>query len=563
MQLGVARGEMTQVLIVGAGPTGLSLALELARQGVSFRLVDKAAQGCQFLQAGSVHAKTLEIFAGLGCLDGFLQEGQKVLRSITCVPPRRQIARTDYEDIESPYPFLLQIEQYRTERLLAAHLALSGHAPEREVELLDFHEEGERVQCHLRHSDGRVEELEVDYLVGCDGAHSCVRHGLEGATFDGVSYPEWFVTADLAMESDLSDDTFWIFLAEQGALFIFPFRDGRVGVVGECLPDRDGEVFLAEMQALADERGPGGIRFSAPRWMSRFKVNGRQVDRYRDGRVFLAGDAAHVQSPMGGKGMNTGIQDAHNLGWRLGHVLRGAAHPTLLDGYQKERHHAGQETLDYSNRMQTNTVQNKYAPGKTGMIQSNLRKPVSTYSGQQRMLGLGSEVSLTYRGTHPHLSSWQGPPRQWPDATGRHPEQQNWRNFSDAPQPGDRCPDATLTTLTGEERQLYAILAGPQHHLLVFQGGRVSEQARIHVCVLAAQLQRRLDGWAQVHVILHAPTELAEGLHAWLDPRCHLHLRYGAKEDTLYWLRPDCYIGYRSQPAEAEPFLAYLGSLHP
>src|SRR5665213_564544 len=277
------------VLIAGAGPVGLALAVELTRWGVPCRIVEKAEAATPYSKALVVWPRTLEHFATAGCAAEFLDAGRPITRAEIRAGTRR-IARIDFTGIETPYPYALFVPQSETERLLEEYLGRLGVTVERRIELTGFTPGPDSVVATLRRADGGAEHVAADYLIGCDGAHSAVRHGL-GMEFSGVS--------------------------EQGVWM------------------------LGDLQL----RGPGGLTAHDPVWLSLFHINERKVADYRRGRVFLAGDAAHIHSPAGGQGMNTGIQDSVNLAWKLALVSRGHARPVLLATYSPERSAVGAMVL--------------------------------------------------------------------------------------------------------------------------------------------------------------------------------------------------------------------------
>ncbi len=246
------------------------------------------------------------------------------------------------------------LAQSETERLLAAHLDRVGVMVERRVELTALADHGDHVQATLRHADGPDETVRCAWLVGCDGAHSTVRKGI-GVDFTGHAEPNDWMLADCRVEGPLPQDELSMFWHARGVLAFFPFAPGRCRVIADLGPahgtGRPPDPTLADVQAAVDERGPPGVLLSEPHWLSGFRINERKVADYRRGRVFLAGDAAHIHSPAGGQGMNTGMQDAWNLAWKLALVQTGAALPSLLDSYSHERSRVGETVLKNAARL--------------------------------------------------------------------------------------------------------------------------------------------------------------------------------------------------------------------
>lgn len=332
-------------LIVGAGPVGLTLAGELARYGIGVRIIDKALSRTDKSKALVVWSRTLELLDRAGEAGPFLDTGLTVGQGRMWSGSQR-IATIGFEDVASPFPFALMIPQSETERLLEEALARRGVAVERATELLAFEAQAEAVNARLRGPSGE-ETVSADWLIGCDGAHSVVRHGL-GLEFAGSTQLSDWALADVLIEGYEPGhiDIFW---HASGMLALFPVGRERYRVIADLGPAQGTgprrEPTLDEVQAIVDTRGPGGLRLHDPIWLSAFRINERKVKDYGRGRVFLAGDAAHIHSPAGGQGMNTGMQDAFNLAWKLALVGKGRAAPSLLDSYSVERSAVGDRVL--------------------------------------------------------------------------------------------------------------------------------------------------------------------------------------------------------------------------
>jgi 2-polyprenyl-6-methoxyphenol hydroxylase-like FAD-dependent oxidoreductase len=329
----------TQVTIVGAGPVGLTMAAELARYGVSVRIFDRATQRTDKSKAVVLWSRTLELLDRSGCADAFAAAGNRI-EAANIIADSRVIGHINISEVDSSYPFALALPQSDTERLLEEHLGRLGVSVERQKELSSFHQNENGVTAILRSPVGKEEVIETDWLIGCDGAHSAVRHGL-GLSFLGDTLQSEYILADLGVAGyplpTTEMATYW---HEDGVLLIIPLSATRFRVIADLGPSNDSRPAtptLDEVQAIMDRRGPGGMSASDPIWLSGFRINERKVSSYRSGRVFLAGDAAHVHSPAGGQGMNTGMQDAFNLAWKLAFVCRGEATGTLLDSYSVER----------------------------------------------------------------------------------------------------------------------------------------------------------------------------------------------------------------------------------
>jgi 2-polyprenyl-6-methoxyphenol hydroxylase-like FAD-dependent oxidoreductase len=339
----------TDVLVAGAGPVGLAMAVGLARYGVSVRIVDKAAQRTDKSKALALWSRTLELLDSAGCGQPLIDAGCKV-SAVSIVEGSKQIAHLTLDGVASPHPYALMLPQSETERLLDEHLNGLGVRVERSVEVIQFAASADRVVSTLRHADGHEEQLETAWLIGCDGAHSTVRHQL-GMEFVGDTMPSNWILADVHLSNVPWEQEIVIAWHADGVLAIFPVVPGRYRIIADIGNTQQSDPTLAEVQAILDQRGPGGIVASEPVWLAGFGINERKVADYRDGRVFLAGDAAHIHSPAGGQGMNTGIQDACNLAWKLALVHRGscAAEP-LLSSYSLERSEVGRQVLQATGR---------------------------------------------------------------------------------------------------------------------------------------------------------------------------------------------------------------------
>ncbi len=336
------------VLIVGAGPVGLSLAAELERRGVSTRLVDRRGEEAQTSRACVIHARTLEMLEPLGVTAQLLEAGVKV--PIFRIRDRdRALVTIDFSDIESAYPFTLMYPQDRTERLLLAALQCQGGSVQRSTELVRFDADEQGVTSTLTDAGGQT-TLRTPWLVGCDGMHSQVRQQA-AIPFEGAAYEQGFVLADVGMAWPLSREEVSLFYSPEGLVVVAPLPDDRFRIVATDASAPENPS-LAYVQALLDARGPRArpaqVRNVA--WSSRFRIHHRIASTPRQGRVLLCGDSAHVHSPAGGQGMNTGIQDAMSLAPKLASVLRGGDE-AILDGWAADRHRIAAEVVSMTDRM--------------------------------------------------------------------------------------------------------------------------------------------------------------------------------------------------------------------
>ena len=330
----------TDVLIIGAGPTGLVLALWLTRLGIRVKIVDKTSEPGTTSRALAVQARTLEFYSQLGLADAVMERGQKVLAANLWVSGKHAAHAVFGAMGEglSPFPYMLIFPQDEHERLLVERLAKAGVQVERQTELLHFEETADGVLSHLQKPDGTPETCQATYLAGCDGARSTVRGALQ-IGFPGGTYDHFFYVADVEANGVTMNGELQVALDKTDFLAIFPMQGkGRARLIGTV---RDQAQQHNENLSWDDvsKRVLEWIRLDVERvnWFSTYRVHHRVADRFRKGRAFLLGDAAHIHSPVGGQGMNTGIGDAVNLAWKLAAVLHGQATATLLDSYEPER----------------------------------------------------------------------------------------------------------------------------------------------------------------------------------------------------------------------------------
>ena len=520
------------VLIVGAGPTGLTLAAQLARYRTSFRIVDRQLDRVHESRALAVQPRTLEVLAGLGVSEEMIERGNRAVH--VQMHFGRRTVPVQLFDVgldDTAYPYLLFLAQAETERILGAYVASRGGRLERGVELTELVQTDRAVSCRLRHRDGRTEVLNARYVVGCDGAHSAVRE-LAGIAFEGSAYPQTFVLADLEADG-IEPGSAHAFIAANGILFFFPLGVPATWRLLAMRPRTDAPtlerpVTLGEVQALVDAYVPNPVRVRDPVWMTNFRLHNRGAVRYRAGRVFLAGDAAHIHSPAGGQGMNTGIQDSVNLGWKLALVTKGFADPSLLDSYEPERAPVGRFVLRGTDRVFT--VATSRSPvlrfARTQIVPRLAPLVARGRAGRRYGFRLVSQLGVRYRSSPLSVDG--------PDAPRR------------GPRAGDRLPDAPVSR-DGEPGTLHRVVGSPGFHLLLC--GPTSRWS------LAAAV-RDLDCYAGLVTVHHLTRDVAPDTVR-DDTGLAMH-RLGVHDaqPVLILVRPDGHLGYRG--GDPAGLVAYL-----
>ena len=417
MATGPTPVEHPEVLIVGAGPVGLVLAVELARRSIPLRIIDRLVEPTTQSRAIVVHARSLEMFARLGIVDAIIAAGVRST-GMQVHADGGVIADVPLGTVDSPYPYSITIAQTETERILAGRLSELGVEIERGIELLTLEQHEQGVRSTVGNRDGQRGTIESTWIVGTDGAHSTVRHQL-GLTLDGSFVGQRFMMGDVTARYDLPHSSMHMFFStDAGPLLLFPMVGNRVRIIAEVATAADttdaagghdsaydpkAEPSLAELQAVAEAR-MGRVELLSARWLTYFDVHHAQVPLYRKGRAFLAGDAAHVHSPAGGQGMNTGMQDAFNLGWKLASAIapgrgvapgRAASH--LLDSYHWERHPIAAAVIAQTTALTTmGTLQNRVeAALRNAVIERATRLPVV----QAKVAAALEETTVNYRGS--------------------------------------------------------------------------------------------------------------------------------------------------------------------
>jgi len=392
----------SDVLIAGAGPTGLVLALWLTKLGVKIRVLDKTAKPGTTSRALAVQARTLELYRQLDLADAVVKHGHKV-PAVNLWVKGEPAARLPFEKIGSdltPYAFLQIFPQDQHERLLIERLEALGVSVERRTELLSFTDDGERVVARLRGPEGQQEACEANYIAGCDGARSTVRETI-GTGFPGGTYRHLFYVADVEAAGRALDGELHVDLDEADFLAVFPLAgNGRARLIGTVRDERADDADKLKFNDVSDRTIDHlKVHVQTVNWFSTYHVHHRVTEHFRKGRSFLLGDAAHIHSPAGGQGMNTGIGDAINLAWKLAAVLAGRAPDELLDSYEAER-------IGFARRLVATTDRAFSFATADGRIADILRtrvvpilfpKAISFEAVREYIFRAVSQITLNYR----------------------------------------------------------------------------------------------------------------------------------------------------------------------
>jgi 2-polyprenyl-6-methoxyphenol hydroxylase-like FAD-dependent oxidoreductase len=544
--------DAVDVLIVGAGPTGLSLAAQLRSFGTPFRIVDRSLDRARESRALAVQARTLEVLDSIGLGDRLVALGNTSAR-LALHLGARPVAGVELGAIgarDTRYPFILFVSQAEPERLLGEHLSSSGVRIERGVELESFREDHDAVHCVLRLPGGRSERVSTAFLVGCDGAHSTVRR-LAGFEFEGGSYPQEFVLGDVEADGPLEAGAINSFAGGGGVAMFFPLGVPTTWrVIAMRAVDRSadrtrpeatsdapvGPLTLEELQEIVSPPTEGSVTVRDPAWLTQFRLHHRQIAHYRSGRVFLAGDAAHIHSPVGAQGMNTGIQDAWNLGWKLALVIQGDAVPKLLDSYEAERWPVGRFLLRYTDRV-FGTFTRAMSTGRIAtwarelIIPHVLPRALASRRLRAAAFRFLSELGIHYRRS-PAVE--EGEPR-----------------LRGGPRAGDRLPDARVI-LDGHEVALQRAAVGARLTLLLCGHPERWDTARLRGL--------REGRGAPLGVIHLWEGELPGVL---VDPSGETLSLLGGREGSQYLVRPDGYVAFRCGGYDLAAVQRYLADWYP
>ena len=511
----------TDVIIIGAGPTGLSLAVQLIRHGIDFVIVDQKETTTAHSKAIGVHARTLEIYEQLGLAQGLIEQG-----AITNRVQLRESGEVRGE-VElgklgkglSPYPFLLIVEQGRHEKMLYDFIKAHGKDVVWQTGLEKFSQDETGVRANLKNAKGETETIEAKFLVGCDGAKSTVRH-LLGMTFEGSTFERLFYVADVEIDWAFNHDATQVCLAQNTITVFFPMAGERryriVGTFPEGHDKDEGEILYEEIEEQIKEDTKLKLDISHVNWFSVYKVHSRRVNKFSEGRCFLAGDSAHIHTPAGAQGMNTGIQDGYNLAWKLALVLRGEAGARVLETYNEERLPNAQRLLELTDRFFDFGASPEWF---IAYVRTHIFPHVANFvlrfdTVKRLIFPMVSQIGINY-----HDSSLS--------------EHDGDKEF--AVKAGDRMP-----YFQTDGASIYDRLHQPKFHLLVFYGAQSSDHRALKT-ELEEEYARLIDFTA-----------------IQLDPQ--ISEIFGTEQPFSLLLRPDNHIGFISRTISSEEIRAYLGN---
>ncbi len=507
------------VLIVGAGPTGLMMACELARYGISIRIIDKKPERTQTSNAAVIHIRSLELLDHIGIVDRFLSLGVQCKAFRLHGIDGQELARIPLDQNDSHYLFSLFIPQSETERILNEHLEEFHRTVERPVELIDIKQEDQKVISTLRHANGEIETVISDWLIGCDGYHSIVREKCY-ISFSGEDLREEYIVGDFELKSELSQDSGDGFLGTGKVLAFFPLGSNKYRVVANL--DRSGgiEANLSqkEIMKLIEERSHGLFKVSSVLRISPFWIHSKIAKRMRKGLAFIAGDAAHVHSPAGGQGMNTGLQDAYNLAWKLALVIKNQANPSLLDSYQAERYPISQTIVSATEHLTKIGV--SAIPFLPKLRDFLIKNTVGRSKFLQKKLGgLLTQSLICY--TNSPIIDYQTKMKKG------------------APQSGEQAPDIFIAP----SQRLYDYFRNLHHHLLLFTSYQMSNE---NTHFFKKIIEGITSQYTDIIPWIVAPKTIPKLVNVIVDSDFVVHKRYGFDQPGLCLIRPDQYIAFIS-----------------
>lgn len=518
--------EILPVLIVGAGPTGLTLAIECCRYNVPFRLIDKLSEPTPYSKALAIWQGSMDVFAAQGVLSK-LKFIALPFKGAEFAYKNKVLARLTTEDLPPGVETALILPQSETERMLTAHLESLGGRIERGIELINVRNEQNEVLCELKNLEGDTEVIHAHWLAACDGARSTARKYLEAehqVEFKGYTEEDIFQLGDFEFSGAYANEQIFMSFTHNSTLGLLPVNNKIVRLI--CKGEGDTPPTLKHFQELL-ERHNINIAIKNPQWLSNFKINERVATEWVKGRVILLGDAAHIHSPAGGQGMNTGIQDAYNIGWKLAHIF---AHPRstheLINSYQEERY-------PILKKIVAQAAHRLHFAMKNNALLSIVKRIGLSIAGKFAGIRRNVLVSLS------ELNMEYMPSHIINDAC--------WPHYHDGIPAGRKMQDAHLINTANNQVSLFELCSVTSHVLLIF----------IHEEIIDTQLFRELPKSCKI-LLIHTGSKQNPGDHYLLDKDATVHQLYGANEACWYLIRPDQVIAKRGLLHHLKPLNDYF-----
>lgn len=523
--------QTTPALIVGAGPSGLCLAILLSLYRIPYRLIEQKTERISTSNALVVQARSLEMWKALGVIDAAVAAGTRIL-GLQLSNTTSEIHKISFAQakLQTPFPFMLGLPQSESERILAEHLTTLGGTVERGTQLLSLKTKSTGVEVQLQLASGDMETVNCDWLIAADGARSTIRNTL-GLNFAGGEIPEQFIMMDAELSGEFEPHYFHAILSEQGPVAFAPLKD-FTRIICSVTHDKGIKDFenpsLVDFKYIIKKRCSLPITIIKPIWLSHFTAHHRMIDQFDSGRVLFIGDSAHIHSPVGGQGMNTGMQDAYNLAWKLALVIKGKCKTRLLETYSQERRHVAAQVLAQTTKMtKFITLKNPHVI----LLRNHFLRWILRFKHVQTfILSNISELRIQYLA-----------------------------NFI-SPNGAKRAPSATLLNAQKNEIELYSLFKELRFKVLIFTGKNYTADRAKTILALSQWITEQSHGLLEA-IIINADTHGLQGSKVYYDPDAQAHAAYGLTKGGICVVRPDEYIALTDTKFDKKRLAAYLEQL--